>query len=119
MADAPDTTVIDMDRLYKEDEAAEILLMSPRDLARARKNRRIDFIQLSPRKVAYRGVHLTRFLEANEVTQCRKSKARSESTGSPRSRAGRTGTEPGTITKLDRRAASRLARQTFLTPSSS
>ncbi len=112
------SNIIQLDKLYNEHEAAQILMISLPLLRRARREGRIAYLKFSERRVAYRGRHIQDFLDASEV-QCRGSKAKSGTSGSRSVKGDRRGTGRGTIQDLDRHDASRLALETFGKPSRS
>lgn len=75
-------SVLDYEQLYTEEEAAGHLRLKLHALRRLRLSDKIDYIRLSPRRVAYRGAHLANFLQASEIQQCQKNSAASGNTGS-------------------------------------
>ena len=106
--------------LLDEQEAAALLRVKPATMRAERIRGRISYTRVGVR-IFYTHRQISEYLERQSVTECEDTPpsalAKSERTGSVRSRVAivrtKAGTEPGTTIVLDRHAVSALAQQTF------
>lgn len=113
--------VLVLPRLYTEPEAAEKLNLTPFTLARERKAGKVSYRKVR-RGVRYTDADLQAYVDSILVESCQDTResptaSKSPATGSASDRTASPGAAPGSIVKLDRLAAHRLA-QSILKPRS-
>ncbi|MGP1394171.1 MAG: helix-turn-helix domain-containing protein [Inquilinaceae bacterium] len=117
---APDPA--QLSKLLTEREAAAALGVSVYTLHRERRYGRIRYTVIGLRKIRYTEAYLAEYIAARSVAPCLDDEPtapdRSGTTGSPSGRTRPLGAGPGSTPALDRRAAHRLAQQTFGRPNS-